>query len=269
MKNKSSNASTQQSVVSTSDVSQNMKSWWDFSNAWQTPENSLTEANPDGDYKGAPPTAESTPASSPDKTEATSNANHLPAAPFVDVELAEHSNNPSRSRNNDIGATRPNEYRNPHRSPSPNTVHFIRGNISNDAIHRTRSKTPARRASPRASPPPPPAASTGRPSPSPPPNGILRKSRFADAEGPGPKSIPPRRRSPHRIDIRDNPEIRRQMDDAMDDPQWPDSIQVEEPREISGSTLAFAARMAKKKVRMQHAGGKSLADSSDDESALY
>ena len=59
------------------------------------------------------------------------------------------------------------------------------------------------------------------------------------------------------------------MDDAMDDPQWPDSIQVENPREINSSTLAFAARMAKKKVRMQQVGAKSLADSSDDESALY
>jgi len=280
-KNKSSNASTQQSVVSSSDVSQNMTSWWDFSNVWRTPENSLTDAQPknnafaDKSDKRAPSTAESTPASTPEKDTTSNNANPPPpAAPFVDVELANTNHHYSNNNNNPPSFRSVHSDNNIRRSPSPNTVHFVRGNIPDTgAINRTsstRAKTPGRLATPRASPPPPPSASSGRPTPSPsPPNGILRKSRFAETEGSGSKPIAPRRRSPHRIDLRDNPEIRRQMDDAMDDPQWPDSIQVENPREISSSTLAFAARMAKKKVRMQQVGAKSLADSSDDESALY
>lgn len=137
-----------------------------------------------------------------------------------------------------------------------NTIHYVHGSLPKSALRK----------SPRSSPPT--IHENNRRSST--PTGILKKSRFSENAPDASREEGTRRKSPSpiQIRIRNSPEVAKEVEDAMNDPNWPQSVQLSGDSSRMSSSTGYAAYLAKKRVRV-NPGLKSLADSSDDEAPSY
>jgi len=155
---------------------------------------------------------------------------------------------------------------------SSHQIAFVESDKNNEVVHEVNGAIPLsaiiKQKTPRSSPITTPSTS-----------GILRKSRFDRVHSPGSKGrvASP---SPMSLRIRDSPDIREQAKDAVNDPDWPESLHlvsgvnkhnqkniIASPAAIRQQREIASPRTLVKSVRMKYTG-KSLVDSSEDESIL-